>query len=129
MTDVSSISYKVNVMQAYERGEKIEMALRLPSNSGWIETNNPGWNWHDYTYRVAQPRIPDFIDKAHVNSRFKWMARDKNGWVYLYDSRPELCEAEGVWVNEYSVPVHINGVLASYREGNVDWTDSLVYLG
>lgn len=38
----------IEVMQAYERGEKIEIFVK----GHWVEHNNPYWDWYNFDYRV-----------------------------------------------------------------------------
>lgn len=47
----------IEVMEAHERGENIEMVHRYMSGAVWDETSDPGWNWIDFDYRVSpKPR-------------------------------------------------------------------------
>ena len=44
----------IEVMQAYERGEQIEIRMKtIPENDEWdTMTQEPEWNWSDFDYRV-----------------------------------------------------------------------------
>lgn len=43
----------IQVLQAHERGEKIE--VRDKTGSEWVEIRYPNWNFAGYRYRVATP--------------------------------------------------------------------------
>ncbi len=55
---------KIEVMQAYERGEEIEYYTR-PHNSldfaDWKVPYKPNWNWVDYDYRVKPKPVTKTI--------------------------------------------------------------------
>lgn len=38
----------IEVMQAYERGEQIEIFVK----GHWVEHDNPYWDWYNFDYRV-----------------------------------------------------------------------------
>lgn len=42
----------IEVMQAYERGERIEAKALNNDIYGWDETKEPFWDWHNLDYRV-----------------------------------------------------------------------------
>ena len=49
---------KIEVMQAYERGEQIQF---LNINNDWKDTESPTWNWCIYDYRVKpKPKYVQF---------------------------------------------------------------------
>lgn len=41
---------KIEVMQAFERGEEIEQCERLYDK--WYESPLPAWNWNSFLYRI-----------------------------------------------------------------------------
>lgn len=41
----------IEVMQAYDRGEQIEVKA-LNETDGWVEIKDPWWDWHNLDYRV-----------------------------------------------------------------------------
>ena len=42
----------IEVMQAYERGEKIEMKFLDSDDCCWMEVIDPLWDWYESDYRV-----------------------------------------------------------------------------
>lgn len=51
----------IEVMQAFERGEEIEVLVTgLGGQSAWITAFPPGWNWSNTDYRI-KPREPRVI--------------------------------------------------------------------
>ena len=45
---------KIEVMEAFERGEEIEIS----SDSGWLGDINPTWNFNEHLYRIKpKPNI------------------------------------------------------------------------
>ena len=69
----------IEVMQAYERGEQIEIRMKtIPENDEWdTMTQEPEWNWSDFDYRVKpKPKyVPfetaeEFITAQRKKGRF-----------------------------------------------------------
>lgn len=53
---------KIEVMQAFERGEKVEHRDRL--NDMWFDSNFPAWNWKEFEYRIkSKPKQVVVIEK------------------------------------------------------------------
>ena len=113
---------KIEVMKAYLDGKKIES--RAIPHGEWNEfLFEPNWNWENLEYRVLQTK--DSIDWSHVAPKFKFMAREENGEVNLFEKEPKLMSC--YW-SERSLDGDIveARAFASYKEGTVDWKDSLV---
>ncbi|MBE3030308.1 hypothetical protein CCAL9344_08975 [Campylobacter sp. RM9344] len=51
----------IEIMQAYERGEEIEVCHTMLNVENWIDAKNPSWNWGLAKYRVKQ-KEPKFKD-------------------------------------------------------------------
>lgn len=105
----------IEVMEAYERGEKVEMRYE----SGWDSQPYPVWNWAIYDYRIAA--TPDTINWDHVAPEYKWMARDKDGRAYLYIEKPTADHNN--WLSTLCCQA---SVFSSYKHGTVSWERSLV---
>mgnify|MGYP000997886397 CR=1 FL=1 len=59
---MTSLAEKIAVMQAAERGEKIEskyIALQCPE-AAWCPNSKPVWDWINFDYRVA-PRTMEIM--------------------------------------------------------------------
>lgn len=108
----------IEVMQAYVRGEEIEVCLL--SGSICATVTDPAWNWHRYDYQIA-PKTQPSIDWSHVSEEYKWMATDFNGATFLYFEEP------GVYGSGWDGFTHTDArTFASFQPGTCDWTDSLV---
>lgn len=65
---------KIEVMESFERGDKIEVAdltrgLHIP---WWQNATNPLWNWIDYDYRVKpKPKQVIVIEKWLLKHKTK----------------------------------------------------------
>lgn len=44
------IRNKIQVMEAFERGDEIEHRYRL--NDMWFKSRFPSWNWREFEYRI-----------------------------------------------------------------------------
>ncbi|HEC2743743.1 TPA: hypothetical protein R2L51_001652 [Campylobacter jejuni] len=49
---MKTLREQIEVMQAFERGEKIQAHCKLKDLEYWEDTQNPEWDWHFYDYRV-----------------------------------------------------------------------------
>ena len=47
----------IEVMQAYERGEKIEEHYSYDTKDYWISCGTPIWDWNNFDYRVKPKKI------------------------------------------------------------------------
>ena len=118
----------IEVMQAFERGEKIERFwVRTTSvPASWKYTEHPSWEWGEFDYRIAPAPalVPDSIDWSHVAPEFRWMARDLSENAFLYTTPPSgLARVWTTRIASYTVNARS---FASYKRGTVDWKDSLV---
>jgi hypothetical protein len=50
---MTTLTEKISIMQAFERGETVEIQL----TDGWEIIEEPSWNWTHYEYRIAKPKI------------------------------------------------------------------------
>lgn len=54
--NVEDTKRKIEVMQAYADGKRIEM--KFPSGSSWEECDAPAWDWTALDYRIKpKPRV------------------------------------------------------------------------
>lgn len=51
---MTTTAEKIAVMQAFERGEKVEYS---DGCGRWYEVSDPSWDWLEYEYRVAAKPI------------------------------------------------------------------------
>lgn len=89
----------IEVMQAHERGEKIEMKFLDNDECGWVEVKAPLWDWYESDYRVKPKKsyVPfhtpeefltayrkhgEFIENKESGEKMNAYV-DKNGIVIL----------------------------------------------
>ena len=61
---------KIEVMEAFERGEEIEVSY--VKQDKWTNISNPDWSWGAYNYRIKpKPKQVVVIEK--------WLFKDKFG--------------------------------------------------
>lgn len=108
----------IAVMQAYVDGKPIEHSY--PRDDQWVLMPEPSWNWGSNKYRIAT--IPDSINWDHVSAEWKYMARNASGNPVLFTHEPNI--RLNVWATEERCLTA--QPFASYVQGTVDWTCSLV---
>lgn len=70
------IRSKIQVMEAFERGEEVEHRDRL--NDMWFASNFPAWNWKEFEYRIKpKPKQVVVIEK--------WLFEDKFGIEFVQE--------------------------------------------
>lgn len=112
------------IYKAYHNKESVDFY----TPDGWklLKTPISVALWSDFIYRIPPPVevIPDSIDWTQIDDRFIFMARDKNESCWVYTERPDQgprgWSVAGTWLR-------IDNVLTSYKRGNIDWKDSLVW--
>lgn len=67
--------YKTEVMEAFEKGSKIE--IFNPTN-GWTVVDNPFWDWEHCKYRVEHTRKKIPLIAANLDERIE---KNKTMWV------------------------------------------------
>lgn len=120
MTDhIERTKRMIEVMQAYVDGEAIE--VMVTKSLGWSSVKEMHHWCCDACYRIA--KTPDTINWDHVAPEFKYMAKDKGGFGYIYANRPSI--KDDVWAADGGKVTKPENY-ASYRKGTVDWKESLV---
>jgi hypothetical protein len=131
-TIMTTTAEKIAIMQAHLDGKIIQCRNAIPRNDGadWgSPLLRPSWNWNDYEYRIKPepPKVSDYINWDHVGPELNYMARDKDGRVWLYSTRPRVGQVDPTAFiagnSRYIVNVKM---FTSYRKGTVSWEDSLV---
>lgn len=109
---------KIVLFTAWLDGGKI---MGIEPETGYKYIPVDPWNPEVYYYVEV---TPDYIDWSQVQPQYKWMARNKYGSVTLFDEKPYLmydCWGStgfGAYVSQ-----------SSYKQGTIDWKDSLVERG
>lgn len=117
--DMKTTLEKIEVMQAYADGQRIEFY-----NGKWQLwlSSEPAWNWGTNDYRIAQ--IPDTIDWSHFTDDVIAAARDHDGKKFLFTALPS--KGASGWHPAFASSVFKASHLASYITGNTPWTESLL---
>jgi hypothetical protein len=120
MTDAE----KGSLLLAYHNGEVIE--YWWPITDKWIPCKL-GPYWLPQVFYRAQPKplTKPIIDWSHVAQGFNWLVTDEDGEAWLYGSKPWAGNCGG-WVEDGEWYARVDILLASYRHGTCDWTDSPV---
>lgn len=106
------------------------------TNTGdWVFWNNRHWDkfssytpsWSDsIVYRLKRPEpILPYIDWKAVDSKWNWLAVDKNEIAHLYQARPSISGSEVMWVTN-SGWKSIDKVFSSFVRGNMPWNETLI---
>ena len=65
---------KIEVMEAFERGEEIEVSY--VKQDKWTDISNPDWSWGAYNYRVKTKPKPTITIE-------KWLCEYCGGYVVV----------------------------------------------
>lgn len=116
---------KIEVMEAYCRGEPIEMKFTNQVACCYTRITDPDWTWSKLNYRVV--RTKPSINWDHVSPQYVALARDSGGDVWLYTKTPTRCSGTTFWaVDEGGIGWLVKNTFASFTPGTCDWKDSLV---
>lgn len=75
---MKTVSEMIKVMQAFERGEQIEMKFLDEDDCCFIEVKNPLWNWYQCDYRVKPTKYVPF-DTAE-----EFLAAQREHGLYVF---------------------------------------------
>jgi len=123
---------KLELLTAWVDGKTIEFFSRVKEQ--WEKIAAPSWV-ENSQYRIAL--TPDSIDWSHVSPDLKYIARDLNGEVWIYNHKPKLDRSSNRWLSDADIIASNYGrkilwderhgcVFSSYVRGTVYWKDSLV---
>ena len=111
--DTSTTAGKIAVMQAHERGERVEARVRKSAMPNWyqVDAGELVWDWKFSDYRIAPPTAPRSA-LHNARSRMKSVLADEAtaGDVQLAILVREI---------DSSPILHIHG---SGSQANIDWT-------
>lgn len=82
------ISEMIEVLQAYERGEKIEV---LSGDQWRVPGDFPSWNFHQYQYRIAPKKELSLVEELREADR-----KDRRAEDLLRRVADRICELERV---------------------------------
>ena len=77
---------KIKVMQAFERGEEIEVSY--VKQAKWTDIANPDWSWGAYNYRIkSKPKQTVTIEKwLCLNGGFYFTLEGSSDFINDYNS-------------------------------------------
>lgn len=104
---------------AWAEGAEIECLIK--GTETWEKVKNPSFS-PDITYRIAL--IPDTINWDHVNEKYNYLARDRDGECFLFENKPTIAYNSNVWNYQEGGCIQAN-LFTSLSVGTVDWKDSL----
>lgn len=88
---MKTLAEKIAVMQAAERGEKIEskyIALQCPE-AAWCPNSKPVWDWINFDYRVAKQKKTYWIYVSKHTYPVRWCSS-------LHETLPVGNSADGM---------------------------------
>jgi hypothetical protein len=126
MSELSKINIPFGLLDS-ETQESLKQAkgqIQVFSAEGvWRDHNKPSWN-KNLVYRVAPHETPSISWDA-VSFRFRWLTRDADGRIFLWDQRPLICNDSKRWVNP-AANYRAADAFESLNPGTCDWIESLV---
>lgn len=109
---------KIALFTAWLDGEKI---MGVGPETGYKYHSVGPWNSEAHYYVEY---TPDYIDWSQVQTQYKWMARSPTGITCLFVGKPYLMR--DYWRQD---GLCARVTQSSYKQGTVDWKDSLVERG
>lgn len=105
----------------YQMGGEVEYYNSL---NKWVRPRTSGDLFPSITYRAVRPAlIPPSVDWSHLLPWVRWVAWDKSGRVWGYDSEPVV--VGGLWVFDGKRCVELTATPGLVR-GTVPWTEAIV---
>ena len=91
------------VMEAYANGKKIQCNYNCQDNEGWVDTDNPSFNWDKYVYRIKpEPKYRPFKNQEEC-----WVEMLKHqpfGWIRNNETQ-RLCNIGSIGRNNCGVVI------------------------
>ena len=103
---IEELKEAAKVMEAYANGKKIQCNYNRQDNEGWVDTNNPSFNWDKYAYRIKpEPKYRPF--KTQEECWNEMLKHQPFGWIRnndtqrLYNIRSIDCNNYGVVIDNF----------------------------
>ena len=91
------------VMEAYANGKKIQCNYNCQDNEGWVDTDNPSFNWDKYAYRIKpEPKYRPF--KTQEECWNEMLKHQPFGWIRNNDTQ-RLCNIGSIGRNNCGVVI------------------------
>ena len=92
---------KIEIMEAYERGEKIQIYGAIPNK--WTDMNiEPLWDWKNFDYRI-KPKFKDgdiLFTESILNRIFIFKENENNESIYKYVAVPVCTVDASIYIND-----------------------------
>ena len=73
------------VMEAYANGKKIQCNYNCQDDEGWVDTDNPSFNWDKYVYRIKpEPKYRPFKNQEECWTEM--LKHQPFGWIRNNDT-------------------------------------------
>ena len=91
------------VMEAYANGKKIQCNYNCQDNEGWVDTDNPSFNWDKYVYRIKpEPKYRPFKNQEECWTEM--LKHQPFGWIRNNDTQ-RLCNIGSIGRNNCGVVI------------------------
>ena len=91
------------VMEAYANGKKIQCNYNCQDNEGWVDTDNPSFNWDKYVYRIKpEPKYRPFKNQEECWTEM--LKHQPFGWIRNNDTQ-RLCNTGSIGRNNCGVVI------------------------
>ena len=91
------------VMEAYANGKKIQCNYNCQDNEGWVDTDNPSFNWDKYVYRIkSEPKYRPFKNQEECWTEM--LKHQPFGWIRNNDTQ-RLCNIGSIGRNNCGVVI------------------------
>lgn len=111
---------KLDLITYWIDGGEVEVQM---DNGKWVLAINQTW-YEGNKYRKALTKPS--IDWNCIHPKWKYMARDANGDMYLYESMPKKSGTNLWWDTVEEIMLLEDDLFTFISKGTCDWKDSLV---
>ena len=106
---------KIEIMQAYERGEQIQINN---SNNMWEDIDCPLFDWANCNYRVKPKKLDDAIESNFKDGDILFV-KSLNSWIFIYkenEDKKNIYKYVAVPVYTIDSIIYINDALLCDKE-------------
>ena len=100
---IEELKEAAKVMEAYANGKKIQCNYNCQDNEGWVDTDNPSFNWDKYVYRIKpEPKYRPFKNQEECWTEM--LKHQPFGWIRNNDTQ-RLCNIGSIGRNNCGVVI------------------------
>ncbi len=100
---------KIEIMQAYERGEQIQIYGAIPNK--WTDMNiEPLWDWKNFNYRV-KPKNSDKLIESEFKDGDILFVTSLNSWIFIFkenENKRYIYKYVAVPICTFDTSIYIN---------------------